>query len=305
MRKQYLHSYVYKVTNIKNGKYYIGLRSCDCDPYLDKYMGSGILIELEIQHHGIEFFKKEILKIFDNRKDAALFEAEMVDEWVLLDPLCLNLKAGGEIETWYSYETCKKISKSIKAAYENDPTYALRVSASIKKAYCEIPGYREGVSEMRKRVLADPAHREKAIKAVRLSFANTDRVTNAKAGLNRPEVKSKRSKIAKSYCATEYGKANLSKATKNTIYMNKDGETRRIDINKMEEYVRLGWNAGSALSVTEDTRTKLGKVALGRVWMYNNNLQRNMRAKPDQVNDLLELGWLRGHRKWKPQLQNY
>lgn len=304
MRKQYLYSYVYRVTNKKNGKYYIGLRSCNCDPYLDDYMGSGILICKSIQKHGIEYFEKEILKIFNNRPEAALFEAVMVDEYVLLDPLCLNLKAGGEIETWYSYETCKKISNSIKEAYRNDPTYSLRVSANVKKAYCEISGYREAISKMRKRVLADPVHREKALKAVRLSFATTDRAINSKAGLNDPKVKLKRSRIAKSYCATEKGKANLSKATKNTIYMNKDGETCRIDKNRTDEFLLLGWKIGSALIVTLDTRAKLSEVVSGRIWMYNTELQKNIRAKPDQINDLLIFGWLKGHRRWKPEIKN-
>lgn len=36
-----MNHYVYEITNLINGKKYIGKRSCNCDIEKDKYMGSG------------------------------------------------------------------------------------------------------------------------------------------------------------------------------------------------------------------------------------------------------------------------
>lgn len=67
---------VYKVTNILNGKYYIGKHQTkDLD---DGYMGSGKLIRRAIRKHGLENFKKEILHVFDNEQDMNQREAELV-----------------------------------------------------------------------------------------------------------------------------------------------------------------------------------------------------------------------------------
>ncbi len=58
--------YVYKVTNIINGKIYIGKRSCDCNPVDDiKYIGSGKFLKLAIGKYGIHNFIKEIIELCD------------------------------------------------------------------------------------------------------------------------------------------------------------------------------------------------------------------------------------------------
>lgn len=81
---------IYKITNIINGKFYIGAhQTLNKD---DGYMGSGILIKRSIKKHGIKNFKKEILFECTSKED--MFQKEK-----LLVTLCnesYNLKQGGE-----------------------------------------------------------------------------------------------------------------------------------------------------------------------------------------------------------------
>lgn len=90
MEKQHL---IYKITNLLNGRFYVGMHTGYPD---DGYFGSGKRLKAEIKKYGKENFKKEILEFLPTRKDLELREAEIVNERLLTDPLCLNLKNGGE-----------------------------------------------------------------------------------------------------------------------------------------------------------------------------------------------------------------
>ena len=86
--------YVYRIDNLINGKYYIGKHSAKS---LDNdYMGSGKLIIKAIDKWGIENFKKTILKTFPTSAEAFDYEAELVTQELVDDPMCYNLKKGGE-----------------------------------------------------------------------------------------------------------------------------------------------------------------------------------------------------------------
>ena len=67
---------IYKITNKINGKQYIGAHKTD--DLKDNYVGSGTYVKRAIKKHGWERFEKEILFVFDSRKDT------------------YNLKIGGE-----------------------------------------------------------------------------------------------------------------------------------------------------------------------------------------------------------------
>lgn len=81
---------VYKITNILNEKYYIGMHKTD--NLDDGYMGSGKIISQSIKKYGVENFRKEILHIFDNEKDMKSKEKELV----VLEEMSYNLCPGGK-----------------------------------------------------------------------------------------------------------------------------------------------------------------------------------------------------------------
>jgi len=84
---------VYKVTNIVNKKYYVGVHKTT-NPY-DKYMGSGKLIKQAIAKHGLDNFTKEILHIFETADEAYAVERVLVDESVVNAQNSYNLIIGG------------------------------------------------------------------------------------------------------------------------------------------------------------------------------------------------------------------
>jgi hypothetical protein len=92
-RPQKKYHYIYKTTNLKNGKFYVGMHSSD--NLNDGYLGSGTRLRRSIRKNGKENFKIEILEFFPNRLSLSLREKELVNENLLKDPMCMNLKPGG------------------------------------------------------------------------------------------------------------------------------------------------------------------------------------------------------------------
>lgn len=86
---------VYKTINNINGKIYIGCHKTK--NIHDGYLGSGTIIKRAIEKYGVENFTKEILKTFDNLKDAESYEAELVDKNFTLREDTYNISIGGNV----------------------------------------------------------------------------------------------------------------------------------------------------------------------------------------------------------------
>lgn len=92
-RKPHKYHYIYKTTCNVNGKYYIGMHSCS--NLEDGYMGSGKKLRRSLNKHGIENHTKEILEFLNDRESLKKREAEIINEELIQDPLCMNLQLGG------------------------------------------------------------------------------------------------------------------------------------------------------------------------------------------------------------------
>lgn len=91
--KRRLH-YIYKITNNITNEYYIGKHSTT--NLFDNYLGSGLRLKRSIKKYGKQNFTKIILQWADSLESLNELEAEYVNQNTLEDPLCLNLKLGGE-----------------------------------------------------------------------------------------------------------------------------------------------------------------------------------------------------------------
>lgn len=86
---------VYKITNLVNGKIYIGVHAVIDVNNDDGYMGSGLRIKRAIKKYGREAFKKEILVSFEDGEAAYLAESMVVDEAFIARDDTYNMRCGG------------------------------------------------------------------------------------------------------------------------------------------------------------------------------------------------------------------
>ena len=77
-----------------NGKYYVGMHSTD--NMGDGHLGSGKRLWYTTNYHGKENHTKEILEFCENRDQLKKRMVEIVNEQLINEKLCMNLKTGGE-----------------------------------------------------------------------------------------------------------------------------------------------------------------------------------------------------------------
>lgn len=134
--------YIYKITRVETGQFYIGMHSTD--DLDDGYFGSGKIITASIKKHGKEKHTKEIIETLPSREALKLRERELVNEELLNNKLCMNLKLGGEggfttkmtLKGWEASDRRSRQSESMKANWGKNPQrreeYAAFNAAKLK-----------------------------------------------------------------------------------------------------------------------------------------------------------------------------
>lgn len=85
---------LYRTTCTVTENFYIGVHSTT--NLEDGYMGSGIRLLNSVLKHGKENHTREILEFFDTREDLMKREIEVVNDELLKEEKCMNLKKGGD-----------------------------------------------------------------------------------------------------------------------------------------------------------------------------------------------------------------
>lgn len=84
---------VYKITNLLNGKIYIGLHVTeDLD---DGYLGSGTQVRSAIKKYGKENFRREYIRVCGSMEEMRELEATLVNEEFVARTDTYNMKTGG------------------------------------------------------------------------------------------------------------------------------------------------------------------------------------------------------------------
>jgi GIY-YIG catalytic domain/NUMOD3 motif len=139
-RKQKKYHYIYKTTNLINGKYYIGMHSTD--NLEDGYIGSGKRLWYSIKKYGKENFKCDVIEMLPNRSSLKEKEKELVNEDLLKDSNCLNLMCGGEggfisdeQQRWRSICAAKKSLEKLRTDNEWRIRHSKIASENLIKAH--------------------------------------------------------------------------------------------------------------------------------------------------------------------------
>ena len=122
--------YIYRITNLINGKTYIGQHKYEV--LNDNYMGSGVLLHRAYKKYGIENFKKEILVFNVSKKEHAdLLEKTFIasEKEKVGSENCYNITEGGgggnggaNKGHYYSEEAKKRMSEAKKGKHHSEET---------------------------------------------------------------------------------------------------------------------------------------------------------------------------------------
>ena len=144
------YHFLYKSTNLINGKYYVGVHSTY--NLKDGYLGSGKRLLRAVKKYGEQNFKCEILEFFEKREELLKREKEIVNEQLIKDPLCMNLQLGGN-GGWtkeQQSENGKALSKKLKENFEFKKIFSEKRSLINKNEHkngirkCSIKNYWKG-----------------------------------------------------------------------------------------------------------------------------------------------------------------
>lgn len=224
-RRERKYHVIYKITNIKNQRYYVGMHSTD--NINDSYFGGGDIIKNSVKKHGRESHTKEILEYLPNRKSLAERERQIVNEELLNDPKCMNIMKGGEGGGFINDEHMRKCSKA-----GNDKFRELLKDPDYKKEFIE----KTKGAETWKRL-----HSEGKIKY--------DTFTGKSHSEETKKIVGEKNSINQS------GKLN-SQFDKIWIRNLESKETIKISQSELDYYLKSGWERGRLANVprklTED-----------------------------------------------------
>lgn len=179
--------FIYKTTCLVTGKFYLGMHSTENEN--DGYMGSGKILLRSLKKYGKDQHRFEILEFLSDRQTLQAREREIITEELISDPLCMNLKVGGEgggeKGVSRSAETRAKMSASMKGVPKS-PEHIEKVAA-LKRGTKHSEETKAKMSASRKGKKIGPFSEEHRAK---LSESRRKRVTSE-------ETKAKMSESAK------------------------------------------------------------------------------------------------------------
>lgn len=184
-RRQRKYYFTYKTTNTITGKWYIGMHSTD--NLEDGYIGSGIYLSRSIKKYGKGCHKMEVLTYFEDIHTLREAERKLITAEILSDPMCMNLKEGGQ-GGWTDAMRKKAGDNKIQKISE-DMEYRRKICeqmSNIAKTQ-KTAEFRNKISTVLKDLYKDPefkrqqaVHRKKATIASHTASAKHARLTNRK-----------------------------------------------------------------------------------------------------------------------------
>jgi len=245
------YHYIYKVTNILNNRYYIGMHSTN--NLSDGYLGSGKILRHSIRKYGNDNHSKEILEYCDSREILSIKESKYITEDVVKDSLCMNIMLGGEGWNTSGQITVKDINNNNFNVFLNDPRY---LSGELKAVWHGMTVVKD-VNNNRFRVkINDPRYLSGELKSVNIGmvvvkdksgkryhiFKNDPRYLSGElVGITHGTKHSQKTKSKMSISGS--GNKN-SQYGKTWIYSLGEKISKRVDKKEIDQYLTMGWLKG-------------------------------------------------------------
>ena len=174
---------IYKTTCVVTNKFYIGMHKTN--NLQDGYLGSGKIFKRSLKKYGKDNHIFEIIEYLPNLDSLVIREREIVNETLLLDELCMNLKVGG-YGGFINAEHQKKFStaggkSSCKENYQNVIKHHNKLKTDIE--------YREKFVEKQrdthigdKNVFFGKHHTKESIEKIKKALPNSSGINNSQYG---------------------------------------------------------------------------------------------------------------------------
>ena len=281
------YHYLYKTTNLINNKYYYGIHSTN--NLVDGYLGSGIYLRRAIRKYGKDNFKREIIKMFDNREELVQGEINLITEDVLKDKQNMNCQYGGEGFNTIGMVTVKDKDGNTMKVFCNDPRYLTGELKHNITGYVNVMNYDGTVLHICK-------NDERYLSGELVHF-NT----------NKTPVKDKNGNILYINKNDErYLSGELVGCTKGYVTVkDKDGNIFNVDINDpryLSGAVKTIWDGKKH---SEETKEKIGKSnsikqkgennsQFGTCWITKDG--ENKKIKKEELETFINQGWNKGRK---------
>ena len=146
-----MYGYIYKTTNLLNGKFYIGQKKSS--KFLaEKYLGSGVRLKSAIEHYGKENFSVELIDKAYSKQELDILEIYWIDKFNARNlSIAYNLSKGGDGNssgiTWN-----KGLTKEVDNRLCQSEETKLKRSKALKLAYLENRHNTDYTDEVRKKM---------------------------------------------------------------------------------------------------------------------------------------------------------
>jgi len=307
------YNFVYKTTNIVNGKEYIGYHGTD--NLDDGYLGSGKLLKRAIEKYGPESFIREILYFFNNPTEALEYEKKIVNEEYVKRDDTYNLSIGGDACILYgenngfygkthSDETKSKIREKHLGKSNHTEESKRKISEKSKQRWKD-PEYRERtLSNLANRSITDETRKKlrdvnfgktfseetkQKISDARLNFFSNMSEEEYTEWYNSTHGPDQRKKRSESLTGHTKSKEWVDKINKNPKKIKKTAETHR-GMKRSEE-------SKKKMSVA-----KKGKRPhnLGKVYIHNpTTKEKRMIHKDEPIPEGFKRGYLKPNENTK------
>lgn len=271
-----MYGYIYKTTNLYNGKIYVGQHRAK--KFNPNYYGSGVRFTNVLKKYGKESFSCEMLQECSCEEELNLMEQYWIKKLNSMDrEVGYNLMSGGYKVRGikHSKETIEKISKNRKGVIPNreytTPSEEVRtkISNTLKEYYKTHDNPKKGTH---------------------LSENTKEKLRRANLGKVYPEeVRAKhRGKTAwnKGIPMTEEAKKHLSEINK--------GKKSNMGKEARERHSKRwsGKDNPSFGGLTEERKEKLRKHFSGRIWVTNG--ANDKQIKPEELELYKKDGYIKG-----------